>query len=725
MRGFISKILYLTGHTSYNWIVKQWLSVLVFVLVCNNTVFSEPEKNPSVYFLVDRSYSMIRESGGGNTPLRTAIDLVDRITRELQKTPGTPGWISAGFFGGLAEEITPFQKTDRAMLYDRLEAGRSPIGPSVREGLTKIPDTSAGYLVLFSDGIDTGGDFPEAEEFIDKGVSLIYASFPHPTGKNKDVSPHLASIVRDSGGTVVPVEDISEAAARITELVSSPYVPPALEEEPEIPGNSAADTSTEENTEENTAENAEQKNPIKYPFGVTAIFFFLGSAGITTRSWKKERETVNQSLRAEPKTVIHLDVESPDKGKEHFAFKLQPVLVSTGTYGDLLLPYAGDDGSFSLTLQGNNVVFESEKSLNVNGVSKRKKELKEGDRIALGRYRVFFRGLAKEKTELPVQHGAYASLGATASLLILGAFLMIFPIRHLGTTEPSAARFPEANTGKEEAEQKRTAATAASAIPDRTALLKTVEVSFLSPADQVDILFIHTHPDDETIDFGGSIALSNIRGLRTGVLLFTDGESGADLYPFRSSSGIYRDGTLTGRDLAEVRVKEAQASLRVLGADLYIRFGLPNNPYFGSDDVMTQERVLSDWGGEENIIRVLKQAVEILKPDIIVAPYDDPDAHEHFEHKAAGYLCRKAMKQLAREGIPFVYREFIEPWEMEIDGKPSDYPDKNIIKVEIDEEIRAVQREALLQYQTQRDASVIAAEVLWTYSAEWFEELTF
>lgn len=705
--------------------VKRWLSVLFFVLICNNAVFSEPEKNHTVYFLIDRSYSMIRESADGDVPLRSAMDLVKQITGKIEGNPGAVDKIDGGFFGGLAEGITRINETDQSLLCDRLEAGRSPIGRSVSEGLSKMASASEGYLVLFSDGIGTDGEFPQAEEFINNKISLIYASFPHPTGKKNDISPELASIIRDSGGAAVPVEDISETAALIAELVSSPHKAPLPAEEPAPPENERADIDAGISTKDNPSASAGKTIPVKYPFGVTAIFFFLGSAGITTRSWKKERDTVKKSLRAEPKPVIHLDVESQDKGKEHFAFKLQPVLVSTGTYGDLLLPYAGGDGSFSLTLQGNKVVFESETSLNINGVSKKKKELKEGDRIALGRYRVFFRGIAKEKPAPPVQHDAYASMGATASLLILGAFLMIFPIRHLGTAESSTPEIPETYTAEESPVQEVNGKTEAPNLPEEPSALKTVGVSFLSPADQVDILFIHSHPDDEAIDFGGSIALSNARGLRTGILLFTDGESGADLYPFRRSDGIYQDKLLTGLDLARVRVKEAQASMSILGADLYIRFGLPNNPYFGSDDVMTKERVLSEWGGEENIIRVLKKAVRILKPDIIVAPYDDPDAHEHFEHKTTGYLCRKAMEQLAREGVPFVYREFIEPWEMEIEGKPSDYPERNIISVEIDEETRALQRRALLQYQTQRDASIIAAEVLWTYSAEWFEELTF
>ena len=46
------------------------------------------------------------------------------------------------------------------------------------------------------------------------------------------------------------------------------------------------------------------------------------------------------------------------------------------------------------------------------------------------------------------------------------------------------------------------------------------------PEEQVDVLFIHAHPDDESIDFGTLMALCEDAGLTTALVLMTDGEGG-------------------------------------------------------------------------------------------------------------------------------------------------------------------------------------------------------
>ncbi len=682
--------------------------MLLSLIVLSPKVIHAESKN--IYLLVDRSYSMIRENSAGDVPLRTAVGIADELNGALKRETGADFRLHTGFFGGLAEGIVDSAEIDRDLLFDRLEAGRSPIGGVIREQLSSISGGGVNYIILFSDGVDTGGSLPESEYFIEQRTALVFAAFPHPTGLGKEVTEELKNTAVQTGGKTVEVTSVKSAVSEITEFLSLPYTHPKK----------AARKTADEKPKVCITRNEEQRSesaPSSYPFGITTLFLFVGSAGITTRSFQKERERTKRIYKTEPRPVIYLDTESPDKGMEHFSFKHQPVLVSSGSYGDLLLPFADAEGSFTIGIENGKPLYRSEQTLNVNGVAKRKKELKTGDRIALGRYRIFYRKVEYEKEESKTEQRTYASIGATASLLIISAIFILFPLRNVSTAEP----IPSQRTVQKE---KTLPTLSDNPTEKKENNLRTVSASFLSPGDQVDVLFIHAHPDDETIDYGGTIAAYAYENRKVGVLLFTDGESGADLYPYRHRDGIYSDELLTGKALAEVRVQEAQESLKVLGADLYIRFGLRNNPYYGLEDVLTRDDVIEAWGGEKNILRVMKKAVRVMKPELIIGPYPDPDAHEHFEHKTVGYLCRKAMKELKEEGVPFTYRQFIEPWLMEGEDAQEIYPGRKIIRVDIGDEFRDIQRRALIKYETQRDASVIAAETLWTYEAEWYEEIS-
>ncbi len=227
-----------------------------------------------------------------------------------------------------------------------------------------------------------------------------------------------------------------------------------------------------------------------------------------------------------------------------------------------------------------------------------------------------------------------------------------------------------------------------------------------------DILFIHAHPDDEAIDFGGLMAKAARADMRIATVIFTDGESGLDIYPERFVDDTYPPYDLKDEALSKVRINELEHSLSVLGSDHYVRLGLKNNPYTGIDDVLELPEVFRRWGGKEKLKKKLKEIIIGYNPDFIISPDGPGEALEHFEHEAVGELVSEVVTELVDEAEA----EFLRGHLASVDPRFLDeYPDAIRINVNnVDPETgltyRQIQVEALKQHITQRDAAVIEVD---------------
>ena len=233
-------------------------------------------------------------------------------------------------------------------------------------------------------------------------------------------------------------------------------------------------------------------------------------------------------------------------------------------------------------------------------------------------------------------------------------------------------------------------------------------------ADKVDMLFVHSHPDDESLDFGGAMAKAVSSGKRIATVLFTDGESGLDQFPYRGIDGTHPAHYLRGDRLALVRVEEAASAMAFLGSSLYIRLGLRNHLYNSSEDVLPVETVMSYWGGEDWLMGRLIEIIEALRPDVVISSDFNPRAYEHFEHKATGYITRQALAELRSKGQNLVkgYLVSVDHFQEE-----SLYPELELVDLmEVDPATgltyREIQRAALAEHRTQGDASLIGVELL-------------
>jgi LmbE family N-acetylglucosaminyl deacetylase len=235
-----------------------------------------------------------------------------------------------------------------------------------------------------------------------------------------------------------------------------------------------------------------------------------------------------------------------------------------------------------------------------------------------------------------------------------------------------------------------------------------------------DILFIHAHPDDESLDFGVLMARSDAAGLKTVTVLFTDGEAGIDRFPRRRVDTEYPGRRLRGAELAALRVREAQQALSVLGCRVYVRLGLPNHPYNSQVDRLAVGEVLRTWGGEERLAAGLADIIRGYQPRIVVGPDQHSAAREHFEHEAVGYILRRALEKLAAAGSAFPRGVLtcVDP------RQKSRYLNLIAVPVEQNESgqrqsFRDIQLRALRKHVSQQDA-VLAMNFLPRYREEYY-----
>ncbi|WP_051265288.1 PIG-L deacetylase family protein [Nakamurella lactea] len=174
------------------------------------------------------------------------------------------------------------------------------------------------------------------------------------------------------------------------------------------------------------------------------------------------------------------------------------------------------------------------------------------------------------------------------------------------------------------------------------------------------VLFVHAHPDDETLATGGSIARLVDDGVRVSVVTATRGERG-DIVP----------GSLAGRgesELVTVRMGELAAALDALGvadhqwlgtpparlADEAPRRYLDSGMQWGADGLAAPA---ADVPEDALTSAPLREATDDLlalihrsRPDLLVS-YEATGGYGHPDHVRVHRIARAAA---AAAGLPFV-----------------------------------------------------------------------
>ena len=739
-------------------IVKQAVYTLLLILIFNVSAAYCQNTNPtansnnnrdikaSIVLILDSSFSM-RLTYNSHNPGIHGVSRLEKAKVFLSSLLQTEKqnnieWALVTFGedigrGGDVALKIPFTRNYKRILSyaEHINAwGRSPLNSALSFGINYCIKGAKGnkkIVIVISDGISTDakGLLP-SEKRVSKSLNqghfdLYFIGFPILNNRKLQGTEGKEDLsINSKAKNKFKFYYISQLQ-RVSQKISQSI--PSLKNKSE----------KQIKTDTTIAPDSKRINPLFILFLLLIVMFavsFLYSA-----FFRKQQETEKIPLGTRP--FINLKIISSSGRKKLKRLHKIPARIAERGNADILLSDAGFTGKLKeiflkIEYFNNTPFIRSNFPLNINGVARKQKKLKEGDHILFGRYRIYFLGIGsenvyeiKKKKSFPI-YTVYA-----AGLFLLTVLIFILGIKPVITrtqineqvqkipavvSVPKAAAEPLRNTGK--------AIPPAKLIRENIPLEKMVYIKpkMYKPDDKLDyfkanILFFHTHPDDESLDFGCLMSQAARAGKKVVTVLFTDGEGGLDQYPARIVNSKYPQHDLNGRNLASVRVNEAENAMSILGSRVYIRLGLKNHPYNSIKQVMSKEAVFKDWGGEDKLI---KRVIEIIKgyhPDIIVAPDLHTGAYEHFEHEAVGYIIRKAVSKINNIDNSFIkgYIISVDPLQRKV------YPERiSIDTMEIDHKLdipyRLIQREALEQHITQRDASVIGVEILPNFQYEYY-----
>jgi len=237
-------------------------------------------------------------------------------------------------------------------------------------------------------------------------------------------------------------------------------------------------------------------------------------------------------------------------------------------------------------------------------------------------------------------------------------------------------------------------------LPDFPESLLIVTPGAKVPEIPIKVLFVHAHPDDESIEFGTLMALCKKQSIPTATVLFTDGEGGI----------FSKEYSGPRTSLREIRIREAAWALNTLGSSLYIRLGLSNLPYNGVRDEQKPMDVIQRWSSSKPVDRMV-EILLALKPDIVVSPEEPSKVRKHFEHEATALIVRKAIEEVKRLGnsFPKGYLQSLDPR----------YPTDRKGNISFSRsQAKDLQRTALSFHRTQADAFYFGIQRMEKYPEE-------
>ncbi|MFO7849357.1 MAG: PIG-L family deacetylase [Spirochaetia bacterium] len=464
-------------------------------------------------------------------------------------------------------------------------------------------------------------------------------------------------------------------------------------------------------------------------FGFTGVYLLV-ITGLRRYYKRKNKETVASN----PQVEEYIDIivfTKESAGPREYSIPGGKISIGTTRHADLNLNNPEEHtetansshyqsssaqkeaNAFVIEITEGGVFFRSPSGCLVNGVEVKEKKLVPGSKIVWGSRRIIFKGTHK-LTIYPKEKPDFFPVYHIPVLLTLLTFSLVFSQQEL---------WSPTTLGRGEIEKKGREPALEIVLPSENSLApseglreysRPYEAHTLSRPNMVkpgetpeffdaDIMCIHAHPDDETIDFGGFIANASRDGKKIVTILFTDGESGV----VRSDFPIKN---ISPKKLASIRVRETERALSNLGVEEYVRLGLKNHPYNSNTHVLSKEEVLKDWGGEEELIKTLEELISSYSPSIVLSPDYDLEAHEHFEHKTVGYLTKKVLENLFDKGESSVKGHLIAGDHLK---EEQDRAVECISGIQFAEEglsPMSIKSQALQQYHTQKDASIIALE---------------
>lgn len=171
-----------------------------------------------------------------------------------------------------------------------------------------------------------------------------------------------------------------------------------------------------------------------------------------------------------------------------------------------------------------------------------------------------------------------------------------------------------------------------------------------STSEQLCLLAIHAHPDDEASKGAGTAARYSHEGVHTVLVTCTGGEAGDILNPAVDTDEV--------RDrLADVRMEELLRATEIIGYDAlhllgYHDSGMPDTEHNERDDNFAN-------ADNDEVVGKLVELIRSERPQVILT-YDDSTFYPHPDHLKVHEVSVLAFDAA---GDPEAYPEAGEPWQ--------------------------------------------------------------
>ncbi len=160
------------------------------------------------------------------------------------------------------------------------------------------------------------------------------------------------------------------------------------------------------------------------------------------------------------------------------------------------------------------------------------------------------------------------------------------------------------------------------------------------------LMAVHAHPDDECLGTGGILARYGAEGVRTVLVTCTDGAVGE----------ISDPALATPENLAEVRARELDESVRILGISRLAKLGYRDSGMQGTADNDNPASFhQADFDGAvAKVVRLMREE----RPDVVVT-YDENGGYGHPDHIRAHQVTVAAFEAA---GDPKRFPDAGPPW---------------------------------------------------------------
>ncbi|CAN5787636.1 mycothiol conjugate amidase Mca [soil metagenome] len=170
-------------------------------------------------------------------------------------------------------------------------------------------------------------------------------------------------------------------------------------------------------------------------------------------------------------------------------------------------------------------------------------------------------------------------------------------------------------------------------------------------AQQLCLMTVHAHPDDEASKGAATVARARADGVRRVLVCFTGGEQGEILNPAMDTPEVRER-------LAEVRMEELADSMAVIGYDDLVLLGYRDSGMAG-DPANDDPRCFARADHDEAVGRLVR-AIREHRPQVLVIYGDDQRGYPHPDHLRVHEIGVAAFEAA---GDPQVFPDAGDPWQ--------------------------------------------------------------